>query len=59
MHVDLDAFFIAAELRDRSELRGKPVVVGGKPHQQGVVAAAFHASACGHYPLCITLLITL
>lgn len=44
IHVDLDAFFAAVEQRDRPELRGKPVIVGGDPtdsrYRRGVVSTA-------------------
>ena len=40
IHADLDAFYAAVEALDNPELRGFPVLVGGRPDGRGVVATA-------------------
>jgi DNA polymerase-4 len=39
LHVDMDAFFASVEQHDHPEWRGKPLIVGARPDERGVVAA--------------------
>ncbi|AMY06746.1 DNA polymerase IV [Staphylococcus condimenti] len=40
IHIDMDYFFAQVEMRDKPELKGKPVIVGGKASGRGVVSTA-------------------
>ena len=37
IHLDMDCFYAAIEVRDRPELKGKPVGVGGARDRRGVL----------------------
>lgn len=48
LHIDVDAFFASVEQSCNPLIAGKPVIVGGLPHQRGCVhSASYDARRCG------------
>lgn len=44
IHIDMDCFYAAIEMRDFPELANKPIAVGGDANRRGVIATCNYAA---------------
>ncbi len=44
IHLDLDAFYAAVETLENPDLATRPLIIGGRPEERGVVATASYAA---------------
>ncbi len=47
LHADMDAFYASVEIRDRPDLKGRPVIVGSQSSRSVVLSASYEARAFG------------
>ena len=47
IHIDADCFYAAIEMRDRPELRGIPMAVGGSAERRGVLTTCNYDARAG------------
>ena len=54
LHVDMDAFYVNVHLLDHPADGGRPLAVGGRPDERGVVtSASYEARALGVRSACL------
>ncbi len=54
IHVDMDCFYAAVEMRDDPSLRGIPIAVGGASDRRGVISTAdqkHHRQRLGYHAM--------
>jgi DNA polymerase-4 len=47
IHIDMDCFYAAVEMRERPELAGQPIAVGGGSHRGVVTTCNYEARKFG------------